>query len=192
MRTNIVAALSLALLAVLSSTQSAPAQMAFPDVCKIGFDGRRAAEMAQRTDGQVAVHQLLGHAASVEVAGESSVELVLFVFQMRHDRIVRRYASTAFTARGGRPLPLREILANGEPDFGTFRFDPELMVEATKPIPADAAVQEPGRFLVNGVIPYHPKRWEERDAFYVAAVPANSRLRQRSEVSVGVIFAAVR
>lgn len=180
----------LALIALFASPGPAAAQIAFPDVCKIRLDARRAVDLAQSSGGQLALHELLGQAASVELAGESPVELVLFVFQMRHERVLRRYASPTFRMTGGRPFPLREVLAAGEPDFGTFRFDPEQMVEATKAIPADAAVQEPGRFLINGVIPYHPKGWEERDAFYVAAVPANSRLRRRSEVLIGVIFAA--
>ena len=187
--TNLLAVGSLMLLGFV---QTAPAQAAFPDVCKIQFDGRGAAEMAQRTDGQVALHELLGRVASVEVAGESSAELVLFVFRMRYDRTLERYVSPPFEATGGRSFPLREVLAAGEPDFGTFRFDPEHIIEATKAVPADAAVEQPGRFLVNGVIPYHPKGWEERDAFYVAAVPANSRLRQRSAVRIGVIFSAER
>jgi hypothetical protein len=176
--------------AILSQPVAGQAQTTFPDVCKIRFDQRAAAELLARTDGRARLSDLLREAASVEVHSEAEMRFVLHIYEMRGARVVRRFQSSPFTGPAGARVALGRVLGVGEPGFGSFRFDPSHLLEAVKPVPADAAIDDPGRFVIDGIIPYHPKLWETMSTFYLVAVPADRREAARATVGIGVVFGA--
>lgn len=180
-----------ALLALFGAAPVVAAQTS-ADVYEIGFDKRRAADVLRRADGRIALNHLLRRAVSVRARSTDRTALVVHVYQMRGGTIVRRYASRKFLAPATGSVELRQVLRADEPRFGTFAFNAEHLVEAGEAVPADAAVEEPRRFLIDGIVPFHPKGWETRPAFYVVAVPAEARRAARASVRIGVLFAAGR
>jgi len=179
------------LLAVVATTAAAVAaapHRGSDAITSIRFDQRRAAGLLERNDGRLGLSELLREAASVEVRSDAPSRLVLHVYEMRGKDVVRRYASPAFGAPAAGTVSIGRVLPKGEPGFGTYSYDPSDLVEAVKPIPTDAAVEDPGRFVINGVIPYHPKLWERMSAIYVVAAPADRRQSARATVNIGVAF----
>lgn len=155
----------------------------------IRFDERRAADVLRRTEGRIALSDLLRQVANIEVSARVPSRLVLHVYRMRGKDVVRRYTSSTFDAPARGEMLLRDVLGAGEPRFGQFVFEPEHLLEAVESIPAEPAVDDPGRFVINGVIPYHPKGWESMETFYIVAVPADRRQASRATVDIGVVFA---
>lgn len=172
-------------------------------VTSIRFDERRTADLLRRTEGRIDLSELLRHVVVVDVRAEEHSRLVLHVYQMRGKYVVRRFASSAFEAPARGTVLLRDVLRAGEPGFGRFTFDPAHLLEAVEPIPAGAAVDEPGRFIINGVIPFHPKGWEDMETFYIVAAPVDparstgSReedgwpVSRQAPVGIGVVFGTV-
>ncbi|MFO7588559.1 MAG: hypothetical protein R6X22_10845 [Gemmatimonadota bacterium] len=155
----------------------------------ITLDARRGAELANRTKGSVDFSELLRQTGSVELRGAKALSLVLHVHQMQGTRIVRTYRSSPFTVPENGALPLREALQPGQPEYGSIVYDPELIRQAEEAVPAGYAVTDPGRFVINGVIPYKPKNWERMDAFYLVAVPADRRVAAEATARFSVLFA---
>ena len=196
----ILAAVAAALVVAPSTVKS----QADPDVCKIRFDERRAADLLERAqrDGGIDVSELLRQVGSIEVRGRTPARLVLYVFLMQGDDVVRRYASRPFDAPARGSVPLRDVLRAGEPEFGSFAFDPANLLEAVEMVPAGAAVDEPGRFIINGVIPFHPKGWESMAGVYIVAAPISGEqptgsrgeagwpISPSASVGIGVLFGA--
>jgi len=54
-------------------------------------------------------------------------------------------ATRPFDAPARGSVPLRDVLQAGEPEFGSFAFDPANLLEAVEMVPAGAAVDEPGK-----------------------------------------------
>lgn len=172
----------------LHSPSIAKVPAAFPDVCKIEFDERAAVRLLERTNSSITVSDLLRTVGSVQIRSAERVRLVLYIYQMQGAKVLRRFRSSPFAAPASGVVSLREVLRAGEPEFGSFAFDPANLVEAAKPIPAGSAVDDPGRFVIDGVIPYQPKGWESMQTFYVVATPADRRQAEGTAVSVGVAF----
>lgn len=198
LRTVTLAAVAAAMVAAPASAQ---AQVS-PDVRKIRFDERRAAELLEGalTDGGMDVSELLRQVGSIEVRGRAPARLVLYVYLMRGDDVIRRYASRPFDAPARGMVSLRDVLPEGQPEFGSFTFDPANLLEAVEMVPAKAAVDEPARFIINGVIPYHPKGWESMAGIYVVATPVSGEpatgsrgmlgwpVSRQAPVGIGVLF----
>jgi hypothetical protein len=197
-----VRAMTLAAVAAIFAALSTVQAQAFPDVCKIRLDERRAADLLERAqrDGGMDISELLRQVGSVEVRGRVPARLVLYVYLMRGDEVVRRYASRSFNAPARGMVSLRDVLRAGEPEFGTFTFDPANLLEAVEMVPAGAAVDEPGRFVINGVIPFHPKGWERMAGVYIVAAPVSGEratgsledmgwpISREAPVGIGVLF----
>lgn len=167
----------------------------------IRFDeGQTADLLREQRDGGMDLSRLLRQTGSVEVRGQVPVRLVLHVYLMGGKDIVRQYASRPFDAPARGIVPLHDVLRAGEPSFGSFAFDPANVLEAVEMIPAGAAVEEPGRFIINGVIPYHPKDWEKMAGVYVVAAPISGQpttgtrgtlgwpTSRQAPVGIGVLF----
>lgn len=155
----------------------------------IRFDDRRAADVLRRTERRTALSDLLRQVATIKVSARVPSRLVLHVYRMRGKEVVRRYTSTTFDAPARGEILLRDVLGAGEPRFGRFVFEPDHLVEAVESIPAGPAVDDASRFIINGVIPFHPKGWESMETFYIVAVPADRRQASRASVDIGVVFA---
>lgn len=157
----------------------------------IRLDARAARSIADQEQ-MLEVSEVLRRVGRVDVAGSSRGHLVLHVIEMRGDRVVRRFESRPFAAPARGTVAVRDVLPAGQPDFGEFMLDPQGAAEATKQIPATDAVEQPGRFVINGVIPFHPKDWESVPAYYIAAVPADGRAAAGASAGIGVLFADYR
>jgi hypothetical protein len=160
---------------MLAVTPRAVAQDSPEAVVSIKFDESNVADMLERNDGRATLSELLRSAASLEVRAEETTPLVLVVYMMRGENVLLRYASDRFEAAPGSSLRLSEVLRDGDPPFGRFAFLAANVLEAGERTPAQSAVDQPARYLVNGVIPYHPKGWKSMPAFYIVAVPIDAR-----------------
>ncbi len=192
----------LALVATTAVVVSGAARRSADATTSIRFDERRAAGLLDRAqrDGGMDVSELLRQVGSIEIRGRAPARLVLYVYLMRGDDVIRRFASLPFDAPARGIVSLRDVLPADQPEFGSFAFDPTNLLEAVEMVPAGAAVEEPGRFIINGVIPFHPKGWESMAGIYVVAAPISGErpTGQRGEadwpisptasVGIGVLF----
>lgn len=197
-RTVTLAAILTAIFATASMAQT---QSTSKSEVIVRFDERQAADLLrEQRDGGMDLSRLLRQVGSVEVRSPAPVRLILHVYLMRGKDVVRQYASRPFDAPTRGSVPLHDVLPKGEPGFGSFAFDPANLLEAVEMIPAGAAVEEPGRFVINGVIPFHPKDWEKMASVYVVAAPISGQpatgtrgslgwpTSRQAPVGIGVLF----
>ena len=192
----------LGLLAALASAVPAAAQERADAVASVRFDERQAADLLRRNGGQMNVADLLRQVGSVEVRAKAPARMILAVYLMRGKDVVRRYTTSEFEAPARGAIPLRQVLRDGDPPFGEFSLDPGHLLEAVELVPARAAIEEPGRFVINGVIPFHPKDWEEMTAIYIVAAPLGTKrptdtrgdngwpVSSTASAGIGVMFAS--
>ena len=165
-------------------------QLGEPATIRIHLDARAAASLAARSEGRLAVSDFLRRAGSVELRGPRSMELTVHVFRMRGGSVLEAFRSDPVSVSGGEPVSLGRLLQPGAPKYGDFFLNPEWVVEAGKTVPAGAAIEDPGSFVINGVIPYHPKGWETMESYYAVAVPADRRQLDTAVTGFAGVFAA--
>ena len=153
------------------------------------LDARTGAKLASSSNGRISVSQLLRDAGTVELRGTSSMPLVLHVFRMRGGNVLESYQSRPVNVPAGERLSLARFLQPGSPQYGNLALEPEFVVEAVRMVPAGMAIADPGRFVINGVIPYHPKNWESMEAIYAVAVPADERQLETATAGFAGVFA---
>jgi hypothetical protein len=108
---------------------------------------------------------------------------------MRGGRVIDTQRSTPFTVPANGVISLRDALQPGWPRYESHAFDANLIKQANEAVSASAAASDPDRFIINGVIPFKPKNWEQMDAFYIVAIPAESRLAEAATARFSVLFA---
>ena len=165
-------------------------QLGEPATIRIHLDARAAASLAARSEGRLAVSDFLRRAGSVELRGPRSMELTVHVFRMRGGSVLETFRSGPVSVSGGEPVSLGRLLQPGAPKYGDFFLNPEWVVESGKTVPAGAAIEDPGSFVINGVIPYHPKGWETMESYYAVAVPADRRQLDTAVTGFAGVFAA--
>ena len=93
------------------------------------------------------------------------MSVVVHIFRMRGGKVLESFRSRTIDVQANGSVPLGKILQPGQPEYGNLAFEPSFVVAAGKAVP--------GRFLINGVIPYKPRHWESMEAIYAVAVPAD-------------------
>jgi len=161
-----------------------------PATIRIHLDAREGARMAERSGGRLAVSDFLRRAGSVELRGPRAMDLTVHVFRMRGGSVLEAFRSGPVSVTAGEPVSLGRLLQPGSPKYGDFFLNPEWVVEAGKTVSAGAAIEDPGSFVINGVIPYHPKGWETMDSYYAVAVPADRRQLDTAVTGFAGMFAS--
>ena len=161
-----------------------------PATIRIHLDARAAASLAERSGGRLAVSDFLRRAGSVELRGPRAMDLTVHVFRMRGGTVLETFHTNPVSVSGGEPVSLGRLLQPGVPKYGDFFLNPEWVVEAGKTVPAGAAIEDPGSFVINGVIPYHPKGWENMESYYAVAVPADRRQLDTAVTGFAGVFAS--
>lgn len=188
--TTVRIAVLVGLLAIGSAAPVACQQIGEPAAIRIHLDARTAARLAERSGGRLSVSDLFRRAGSVELRGPREMDLTLHVFRMRGGSVLEAFRSGPVRVPAGEPVSLGRLLQPGAPKYGDFLLNPEWVVEAGKTVPAGAAIEEPGRFVINGVIPYHPKGWETMEAYYAVAVPTDRRQIDTAVTGFAGVFAS--
>ena len=174
---------------ILTTTQVAAAS--------IRFDQRRAAEFLKMREGRVALSDLLREVGAVELRAGARSRLVVHIYQMSGRDVARRFTSSAFDAPATGRVALGQVLRTGQPQYGTFSFEAAHLIEAAESIPVGAVLDDPGRFLLNGVIPFRPPRWEKASPVLIVAAPETfgpatgsvaSGWPASTPVNIGVVF----
>lgn len=160
-----------------------------PAAIVIHLDARTGAKLAARSDGRIGVADFLRATGTVELRSARQMELTVHVFRMRGGAVLDSYRSRPVTIPPGERLSMDRFLEPGAPSYGDFILNPEYVVEATKTVPAGVAIEDPGRFVINGVIPYHPKGWESMEAFFAVAVPTDGRQAEAATSGFAGVYA---
>jgi len=116
---------------------------------------------------------LLRQTGTVELRSDRGMSVVVHIFRMRGGKVLESFRSRTIDVQANGSVPLGKILQPGQPEYGNLAFEPSFVVAAGKAVPAGEAIDDPGRFLINGVIPYKPRHWESMEAIYAVAVPAD-------------------
>jgi len=172
----------------LSSAAPAVAQRTTEIVTAVRFDARRGSELAKRSEGYLSVSELLRQTGTVELEAARGMSVIVHIFRMRRGEVLESFRSRPMEVPANGTVPLGKILQPGQPQYGNLVFEPSFVVEAGKAVPAGEAIDDPGRFLINGVIPYKPKHWESMEAIYAVAVPADRSLLGSATAMFGGTF----
>lgn len=176
-------------LAALVTAPAAAFAQSNETVLTVKLDSRRAADLAKRSNGELSVSDLLRQAGSAELRGPRGMQVVLYAYHLRRGEIVRHYHSSPFTIAPNSTYRLRESVQPGQPEYGNIPLNPEHVIEAGRLVPARAAVDEPGRFVINGIFAGKPDGWERMDAIYIVAAPVDQRFDRTTVVGPAVAFA---
>lgn len=189
------ALLSAFLVLGLATSLAPPLVQAQISLTKIEIDPRRADMMFQKSTQQgEPVQQVIENTLRVRSDGEAPVSLVLFAFRLEDGRVVAKHRSEPFRVSSARPFYPDERFLPGEEFYGLPRVlahvGPEDIVLASRGVPPSEGTTQIGRILESTVFTERPKDWQERQAIYLIAVPADMR-RQRKGVSAhpAVLFA---
>ncbi len=177
-------------LILLSMGSVAPvaAQRTTETVTAVRFDVRRGSELAKRSEGNLSVSEFLRQTGTVELKAARGMSVVVHIFRMRRGDVLESFRSRPMDVPANGSVPLGRILQPGQPQYGNLIFEESFVVEAGKAVPAGEAIDDPGRFLINGVIPYKPRHWESMEAIYAVAVPADRSLLGSATAMFGGTF----
>jgi len=149
----------------------ADAQKSMSTGWSLELDDRRNAQVFEETRSLPPVRDLLSQALLVRA--EDSRSAVFYAFRIRGSEIIASHQSKPFPVRPGSLAQVPETALPSDRWFGEAAVvDPEAILQAAKPIPWDAAVSEPLRFLLNGIFLEKPSGWERRELVYLVAIPA--------------------
>ena len=188
MNSRIRGACGALILLSLNPPAPAAAQRTSETVTAVRLDARRGAELAKRSEGMLSVSDLLRQTGTVELKGDQGMSVVVHIFRMRGGEVLESFRSRPIDVSANGTVPLGKVLQPGQPQYGNLVFEPSFVVEAGKAVPAGDAIDDPGRFVINGVIPYKPKHWESMEAIYAVAVPADRSLLGSATAMVGGTF----
>lgn len=160
----------------------------------VELDPRRADMMlrhfAQRSE---PVQSVLENTLRVRSDGEAPVSLVLFAFRVDDGRVVARHRSEPFRVSAVRPFYPDERLLPDEEFYGLPRVlgpvGPDDIVLASRGVSPAEGTTRIGRVLESTVFAERPKDWQQRQAVYVIAVPAERRQSKGVSAHPAVLFA---
>lgn len=189
------ALLSAFLVLGLAASLAPPSVQAQISLTKIELDPRRTDMMFQKsTQEGEPVHRVIESTLRITSDSKAPVSLVLFAFRLQDGRVVARHRSEPFRVSSARPFYPDERLLPGEEFYGLprvlARVGPDDIVLASRGLSPSEGTRGIGRLLESTVFTERPKNWQDGQAIYLIAVPADMR-RQGDGVSAhpAVLFA---
>ncbi len=154
-----------------------------PVVTRMELDPRRADMLLAKSGARgIPLHELLDGALVLRCDCRRPVRVVLYVFRLRAGKVLGRFRSSVFATRtegtGALYLSGKGLLP--PPSFFGAKAlaGPDDILPAARAISATIGVDDPGRFIIDGVFPDKPADWRERDAFFLLAMPADPALQR--------------
>lgn len=189
------ALLSAFLVLGLAASLAPPSVQAQISLTKIELDPRRADMMFQKsTQEGEPVQRVLESTLRIRTDSEAPVSLVLFAFRLEDGRVVARHRSEPFRVSSARPFYPDERLLPDEEFYGLPRVlghvGPDDIVLASRGVAPSEGTTRIGRLLESTLFTERPKDWQDRQAIYVIAVPADMRQQDKGmSAHPAVLFA---
>jgi hypothetical protein len=152
----------------------AVAQDAWPCKWALQLDSRRASQLFERSSATPSVYDVLSGALTVSTAcdGGRPGAVVLYAFRVRDRKVVAKFQSKPFEVEPGRAIRVSRTAIPPPASYGDAPLaDPQGYLPALETVPAESAVREALRYVIDGIFD-KPPDWEHREMLYLVAMPA--------------------